>query len=95
MCFRPSTMDVKKKCPKCGFENEQSQKICVECETELPENALDKLAALGAPGVPGAPSVPGVPKAPSVPSAPGVVPAAPIAPQAATARTVPPKHVGA
>lgn len=73
MCFRPSTMSVTKKCPSCGFENPQENKECSKCGATLPENPLDKLAAIGI-------DAPGAPKMPAIPSAPGI-PGVPKAPQ--------------
>lgn len=73
MCFRPSTLTVTKKCPQCGFENEQKNKQCEKCGADLPDNVLDLLdsSVPAVPAAPGAPSAPAVPTAPKPSQAPG------------------------
>ena len=82
MCFRPPTIETKKVCPECGFENmiesegaTEGPDFCQQCGAELPMSELDKLSAQlygagGVPAAPGAPKAPGAPAAPSAPKAP-------------------------
>ena len=70
MCFRPSSLDVKKKCPSCGSLNPSKNDTCEKCGFELPASAAP--AAHGVPGAAGAPKAPGAPGAPAAPGAPGV-----------------------
>lgn len=60
MCFRPSSLDVKKKCPSCGSLNPSKNDTCESCGSELPAPK-----APGAPGAPAAPGAPGIPGASS------------------------------
>lgn len=79
MCFRPAAVELKKNCPKCGTENDQSAEVCSQCGEALPASPFAG-AVPGAPGTPaGAPAAPGTPA--GAPAAPGT-PSAPKAPGA-------------
>lgn len=66
MCFRPTAVELERKCPKCGAAASATDDICAECGEKLPAAP----AMPGAPGAPGAPKAPGAPAAPKVPGAP-------------------------
>lgn len=64
MCFRPSTVEIDKTCPKCGAKNGPADTMCKE-------RGADLSAGTGAPGVPGAVGAPGAPAAPGTLVPPG------------------------
>ncbi|MDJ1649897.1 MULTISPECIES: hypothetical protein [Gordonibacter] len=63
MCFRPSAVNIEKKCPECGTVCQPADASCSQCGATLP--------VAGVAGAPSTPATPGVPKAPSIPVAPG------------------------
>lgn len=75
MCFRPAAVELKKNCPECGTENDQSAEVCAKCGAALPASPFLGApgVAPGAPGTPGgsAPAAPGAPSGPKAPGAPG------------------------
>ena len=76
MCFRPTAVELNKKCPACGRSCEPNLSACPDCGAALPAGpsapGAPGAAAPGAPGAPGAPAAPGAPKPPAVPGkAPG------------------------
>jgi len=68
MCFRPPEIGMRKKCPACGAENDDSDMVCTACGEMFPEAAI-----YGAPGAP--PAAP--PRAAGAPPAPPRAPAGP------------------
>jgi len=92
MCFRPPTVETRKVCQECGFENVaegiDGLTNCQQCGAELPLSEMEKLQMQISGGVPSAPGVPGAPSAPKAPSTPGV-PKAPAVPKAPSAPAAP------